>query len=72
MSCVTLLGTPDLVSDAAGEGHHQAVLGPGVEDPVESPHLPGLCHLLRHQAATAELLLRLVPGPGHDVVPARL
>ena len=65
MSLVTLLWTPDLVSDAAGEGHHQAVLGPGVEDPVESPHLPGLCDLLCHEAAALQPLLGQVPGPGH-------
>ena len=61
-------GDADLLRDAAGV-RNNLELGAGVQPLVEHPHLPGLCHLLRHQAAAAELLLRLVPGPGHDVVP---
>ena len=64
-SLVTLLGTPHLVSDAAGAGHHQVVLAPRVEDPVEPPHLPGLRDLLCHEAAALQPLLGQVPGPGH-------
>ena len=54
-----------LVSDAAGAGHHQAVHAPRVEDPVESPHLPGLSDLLRHESAALQPLLGQIPGPGH-------
>ena len=53
-----------LVSDAAGARHHQGVRTPRVEDPVEPPHLPGVRHLLRHEAAALEPGL----GEGPDIV----
>ena len=52
---------------AAGPGHRR-VLRAGVEQLVVSPDLPGLGHLLRHEAAAAQLGLGQVPGLGHRVV----
>ena len=52
---------------AAARGH-RGVLRAGVEQLVVSPDLPGGGHLLRHEAAAAQLWLGQVPGPGHRIV----
>ena len=52
----------------AAAGGHRSVLRAGVKQLVVSPDLPGLRHLLRHEAAAAQLGLGEVPGAGHRVL----
>ena len=52
----------------AAAGGHRGVFWAGVEQLVVSPDLPGLRHLLCHEAAAAQLGLGEVPGAGHRVV----
>lgn len=47
---------------------HCSVLWAGVEQFVISPDLPGLGHLLGHEAAATQLGLGQIPGLGHRVV----
>ena len=56
----------DLARHAAGPRHHHArsLRAGRVQVLVEPPHLPGLLHLLGHEAAAAQLGLGEVPGPG--------